>query len=228
MCKNKVVCVVNDYEVFNKVVKNNENIAECEIFDYDNTAKNISIPKRYNDFIVKNIKSDSNFWILFIHQDFGIMENIDSVLKKLNRNDIYGAVGVTFHKGLFLGKEGFKKSIALTWGRILQGQNNFNFKGHGRRILFPFTVNAIDCCCVMLHSSLFNKYNLRFDENLNFHMYAEELCYRAKKDYKIKTKVVQMKCFHMGTGTLNEEFVKSADYLKKKFNIKRIPSTCKN
>ena len=77
-----------------------------------------------------------------------------------------------------------------------------------------------------MHSSLIKKYNLRFDENLSFHMYAEELCYRAKKDYKIKSKVVQMKCFHMGEGSLNDEFYKAVEYLKEKFHTDKIPSTC--
>lgn len=238
----KVICVVNDFEIFDKVVKNNENLKGTELFFYDNTSENISITKRYNQFIEENIgRGDSvaapeqDFWCAFIHQDFGIQENINPLLEKLNKDCIYGAVGIKIFRGLFYGKKGgvnvkygFKTQLKLTLGRILQGNNDFNFKKHGRIALFQPTVDVIDCCCIMIHSSLIKKYNLRFDENLDFHMYAEELCYRAKQDYKIKTKVVQLKCFHMNKGSLNEEFKKSAQYLKGKFKIKYIPSTCPN
>lgn len=261
----KVICVVNNQEIFEKVVKNNENLKNCEYFVFDNTTENVAITKRYNSFIENEIESiqinpsttnvmlnlfqhrkverqcdpetssgrrDDSFWCIFIHQDFGIMQDIDSLLKKLDRNNIYGAVGVKIFKGIFFGKKdkarhlGFKTSFKLTLGRILQGKNDFNFKKHWCPALFQPTVDAIDCCCIIIHSSLIKKYNLRFDENLNFHLYAEELCYRAKKDYKIKTKVVQMKCFHLGQGTLDEDFEKSAQYLKEKFHLNSIPSTC--
>lgn len=234
----KVICVVNNQEIFEKVVRNNENLKNCEHFVFDNTIENVAVSKRYNSFIEQNL-NDEDSWCIFIHQDFGIMENIDSVLKKLDKNNIYGAVGVKIFKGIFFGRKGkssnlksrylgFKTSLKLTLGRILQGNNDFNFKKHGRPALFQPTVDAIDCCCIMIHSSLIKKYNLSFDENLNFHLYAEELCYRVKKDYKIKTKVVQMKCYHMGQGTLDEDFENSAKYLKRKFNLKSIPSTCYN
>lgn len=237
MSEAKIVCVYNNKEIFDKVIQTNENLKDCKIFGYDNTSENTAITKRYNDFIKKNVTPLSDFWVVFIHQDFGFMQDVNKLLEKLNKKHIYGAIGVTLHRGLFWGKTeiiegrqkwGFKDSIALTWGRILQGNNDFNFKKHGRPVFFPFTVDSTDCCCMMMHSSLINKYTLRFDENLNFHMYAEELCYRVKHEHKIKTKVVQIKCYHLGKGNIDEDFQKSADYLKEKFKIKRIPSTCKN
>lgn len=229
----KVICVVNNWEIFDKVVKNNENLKNCEYFISDNTKEDVAITKRYNSFIENSIGKE-DFWCLFIHQDFGIMEDIDLVLKKLNQNYIYGAVGVKNFKGIFFGKKnkdrnlGFKTSFKLMLGQILQGENNFDLKKRWATALFQPTVDAIDCCCIIIHSSLIKKHNLRFDENLSFHLYAEELCYSAKKNHQIKTKVIQMKCFHLGQGTLNEEFEKSAQYLKEKFNIKKIPSTCYN
>lgn len=231
---NKVVCVVNNFEIFDKVVKNNENLKDCELFCYDNTNENITITKRYNKFIEETIgtAAEEEFWCVFIHQDFGIQENINSVLENLDKNCIWGAIGVKILKGLFFGKNGFdrhlgfKTRLKLTFGRILQGNNDFNFKKHGRTAILKPTVDVIDCCCIIMHSSLIKKYNLKFDENLSFHMYAEELCYSARKEHKIKTKVVQMKCFHLNTGCLNEDFKKAAQYLKDKFKTKFIPSTC--
>lgn len=227
--QHKIVSVVNDYAIFDKVVKNNENSAGFEITDVDNKKENVSISKRYNDFINEHVVPDpDDFWVLFVHQDFGFLQNMESTLKKLDKNSIYGAIGVNLYKGLFLGKNGFKRSLTIAWGRISQGNNDFSFKKYGRRVFFQKTVDAIDCCCIMIHSSLIKKYNLSFDENLSFHMYAEELCYRAKKEHKIKIKVVQMNCFHLGKGKIDDEFLKSVDYLKNKFKIDRIPSTCRN
>lgn len=236
-----VICVYNDKKIFTKVVQDNQYLKDTEIFAFDNTTENISITKRYNSFIEENImaaaedgRTLTDSWLMFIHQDFGIMEDITPILERLNPNYIYGAVGVKIFKGFFYGKRGldkrlgFKDELKITLGRILQGDNDFGLKRHGRIALFQPTVDSVDCCCIIFHSSLIKKYNLRFDENLNFHMYAEELCYRAKHEYGIKTKVVQMKCFHLGKGDLGKEFEKSAQYVKEKFNLKSVPSTCPN
>lgn len=224
----KVVCVVNNYDIFNKVVKSNENLKNCEITDYDNTTENIAITKRYNDFIKNNIKANSDFWIAFIHQDFGFLEDVKGIFEKLDTDCIYGAIGPKTLDKTIIDKNGLSYSYSIICGKILQGNNDFNFEEFGFPVKEQEIVDAIDCCCIIIHSSLIRKYNLRFDENLDFHMYAEELCYRAKKDYGIKTKVVQMECYHMGKGSFNEEFQKSVEYLKAKFKINSIPSTCQN
>jgi len=233
--QHKIVCVVNDYSIFDKVVKNNENLINFDITDYDNTKENLAVTKRYNSFIEESIEpSVGDFWVLFVHQDFGITDNIDSIVEKLDKNCIWGAIGIKIYRGVFIGKKGIEQKIGLkqhrilTLGSISQGNNDFNFAPYGKEIPSTADVDSVDCCCMMMHSSLIKKYNLRFDENLNFHMYAEELCYRTKKEYKIKIKVVQLKCFHLGKGNLNEEYQKSVAYLKNKFKIKKIPSTCPN
>lgn len=239
----KIICTVNNYEIFNKVVKNNENLKNCDIFSYDNTKENISITKRYNDFIENNINNtlpEQGFWFVFIHQDLGFMEDVDIILQKLDKSYIYGVTGIRILNGVFFGKKyvkketgfekevGFKNELRLPLGKILQGNNDFNFVNYGVPVKFPQIVDVIDCCCIIVHSDLIKKYNLHFDENLDFHMYAEELCYRANKYYKIKSKVVQINCFHLGRGNLGEEFQNSAQYLKDKFKIDKIPSTCPN
>ena len=230
----RVVCVWNNREVYEKVVKNNENLKNCTIVDFDNTNENTAITKCYNDFITTKIDENSDFWCLFIHQDFGLMEDTDSVVEKLDKKCMYGAVGMKIFKGIFIGKKGpnqkigLKRHFKMILGEILQGNNDFNFYKYGKKLHFPTTVDSVDCCCIMMHSSLIRKYSLRFDENLDFHMYAEDLCYGAKIGHKIKTKVVQMECYHMGLGNINEDFQKSAQYLRDKYDIKYIPSTCPN
>lgn len=229
----KIVCVVNDYAVFDEVVKSNEHLRGCEIFDFDNTKENIFIPVRYNDFIEHHIDDKSDFWVMFIHQDFGLMENTE-FLDKLDPQNIYGAIGAKLYNGIFWGKRpltgdfGFKRTLKLIKGQILQGNGDLNFRKYGLKIFNQTDVDALDCCCIIVHSSLISKYQLRFDENLGFHLYAEEFCYSAKLNHKIKSKVVPFKCYHLGKGNIDEEFERSALYLKEKFKIPQIPSTCPN
>src|SRR5574344_2710316 len=238
--KLKIVTVANNLEVFDKVIKNNGNVKDFEVFLYDNSKENIGIAERYNSFINENVKQDSNFWIIFCHQDFGFNENPYNKISKLNKKHIYGPIGLWdrfvlsgFIKSLIFKSFGFYPSIKLDFcginplnkkkfiniekfpmneillhkrrclGRIKQGQNDDNFDVNGRKLLFPKDVDCLDCCCMIVHSSLINKYNLLFDENLDWHMYVEDFCYNAQKNYKIKTKAVQFNCYHLGAGTLN-------------------------
>jgi len=119
---------------------------------------------------------------------------------------------------------GFIKRKLL--GQISQGQNSSDFEKSGRSLLFPKEVSNLDCCCLIVHSSLINKYNLRFDENLDWHMYVEDFCINCKKNHKIKSKAVQFDCYHLGIGTLNDDFYNAAKYVKEKYNLKNLKTTC--
>jgi len=111
-------------------------------------------------------------------------------------------------------------------GQINQGQNGSDFNKLGKKIKFPQTVSSVDCCCLIVHSSLINKYNLRFDENLNWHMYAEEFCINCKKKYNISAKAVQFDCYHLGIGNLNEDFYACANYVKEKHSLSYLKTSC--
>ena len=106
-------------------------------------------------------------------------------------------------------------------GEILQGNNDEKV---GNRIIGAKNVITLDCCCIIIHSSLL-KNKLRFDENLDFHMYAEDLCHSAKK-LGIPSKVIQFECRHLSGGNRNEALTASAEYVKKKHKLWRISSTC--
>jgi len=229
----KIICVFNKQEFFEKVIVNCKYHKNCEFFGYDNTKENTALTKHYNYFIEENIPQDatpenSDFWCVFMHQDFAFQEDIDLALKNLDKNFIYGPIGIKFlTPNLCQSKERFKPTDAICFGKILQMAGS-QFIHYGCEIKEPTIVDTVDCCCIIMHSSLIRKFNLRFDENLSFHMYAEELCYRARRDYELETKANQFHCFHLGAGTTNEEFKNSAQYLKAKFNINKIPSTCDN
>lgn len=221
--KLKIVSVVNNFEIFNKCIKENPYVNGHEICVFDNTTKNLGISERYNSFI-ETIDSESSFWVAFIHQDFMFNEDPIEKLKNLPKNSLYGAVGITrqlFYLQ-FKPKFIFKIYRRCMLGQILEGTGS---KLIGNPVAGNPKVNTFDCCCCIVHSSLIRKYGLKFDENLKFHMYAEDFCLEAKKK-KIASRIVQFDCRHLSGGNFNEELKKSAQYVKSKHKILRISSTC--
>ena len=197
-----IVSVVNDFDFYKKVVNLSPCLKTYQVCVYDNTKENIGISERYNDFITKNIAADSDFWVIFCHQDFGFFEDPYDKLKDLDKNCVYGVIapknGFSKHKFIDIHKKP-KRCRKLTrelLGQINQGNNNFDFQKNGIFLKEPTTVSTVDCCCVIVHSSLIFEHNLRFDENLKWHMYAEDFCINARRNYGILTKVVQLDCFH--------------------------------
>lgn len=218
----KVVTVVNDFKIFDDCIKNNEYLKGYEIIAFDNSKENIGISSRYNSFI-DTLKAEDDFWVAFLHQDFKFNENPLSKLENLDKNCIYGAVGI--NRQLFYlqlkPKFIFKIYRRCMVGEIFQGDG---INKVGNRIIGLRDVITLDCCCCIIHSSLL-KNKLRFDENLDFHMYVEDLCHSAKK-LGIIPKVVQFECRHLSAGNRNEALNKAAEYVKKKHHLWRISSTC--
>lgn len=260
-----IVNVVNNFELYKKVLSLSTGTADYPAVVYDNTQENIGIPQRYNSFINDRVNPDSDFWIIFAHQDFGFFADPYEILKNTDKNYIYGVIApnnnfdaVRYCKTFLTSKMDYYPSLHISLknlikakkgkfieirkkpkncrkltsgliGEINQGDNNFEFCKSGMRLSHPVTVKTIDCCCIIIHSSLINKYKMKFDEKLKWHLYAEELCINYKKNYNIKTKVIQFDCFHTSNGKLDnlpEDFYQSADYVKNKHSIKLINSTC--
>jgi len=218
------VSVVNNFEIFNKSIKNNTAMSPYEQIVFDNTCDNISITKRYNSFIENIITTESDFWVVFCHQDFGFLEDPLLKLSKLDKNFMYGAIGTKVKRGLYMRNSRIHIHKRFFIGEIKQGVNEQKFVKLGKRINKPEVVDTLDCCCVIAHSSLIKKLDLRFDENLDFHMYAEDFCMNVKKK-GIFTKVIQFDCFHIGGGTLTDEYYKCLKYMKIKYGINNIIST---
>lgn len=219
----RIVTVVNNFETFERCIKNNEYLQGFEINAFDNTVENIGISQRYNSFI-DTLKPGDDFWIAFLHQDFIFNENPLDKLKNLPKDSIYGAVGIArqlFYLQ-FKPKFIFKIYRRCMLGQILQGEGG---RIVGNKISCTPKVKTLDCCCCLVHSSLLIQKKLRFDENLKFHMYVEDFCINASRQ-KIDSKVIQFDCRHLSGGNRNQELIDSAEYVKKKYKIFRISSTC--
>lgn len=87
----------------------------------------------------------------------------------------------------------------------------------GEPIFSPQEVDTFDCQCLIVHSCLIKEYNLRFDENLTFDLYGEELSIGARENYGIRSCVVPLACQHYSRGRLSQRFTDGIEYLNRKY-----------
>lgn len=229
----QIVTVVNKFDVFNSTVRENRFMNAFPVHVYDNTRDNIGISRRYNDFIENHMQDDS--WVVFCHQDFGFQEDIAVKINTLDKNCIYGPIGTTGQRQLVfifaLGRYGFERfrlgicQRTVTLGQIIQKTAKKTVR-MGHSIRKPMAVDTLDCCCMIVHSSLLARYNLRFDQALEWHLYVEDFCLGAKYHHDILAKAVQFECIHYSAGDVNFDFLDKLTYLKKKYKTEAFSTTC--
>ncbi len=219
MEKITVVSVVRNIELYEKLVKNNPHYINAEFVMFDNRDENLSISKRYNSFLqnIKNQKKDE--WLVFCHEDWELLCNLQKILSKAGKNYIYGVGGTNYNS---------KKNIVIWYGNIIQSNKDCSKTMHwGKSFSLAKLVDTVDCQCIIFHSSLIEKYDLTFDENLMFDFYAEDFCINADEKYGIKTMVLPVKCHHYSYGNFSANFEKSVNYTKQKYqNLSRFYSSC--
>lgn len=229
-----LVSVVTNFNQYRRLFENNKCLAHFMLRSYDNTETNLPIPIRYNSFINENLPQDS--WIIFCHQDFEFLQDPKTVLKDLDKNCIYGPIGVGLEQGTavhlifhpFRWKPSLHKMLEFRgrWGgEIRQGTSNGSTYLFGNRIKHPLTVDTVDCCCLIVHSSLIRKYQLKFDPLFDFHLYSEDFSLAARKK-GIVTKAIQIECCHHSNGNRSEIFWKKYDQLLAKYPDQFFLTTC--
>ena len=199
-----IVTVVNKFDVYQETIGNNPFMNRFPVHVYDNRSENISVPKRYNDFIDNHMPEDD--WIVFCHQDFGLLEDIDPLLHKLDRNVVYGPIGAAptrqFVAIIAISRYGIERSrIGFYQRSKLLGQitqkTSAKTRKMGQYLRGTAPVDTLDCCCLIVHSSLIREHALRFDEHLDWHLYAEDLSLYAKRRHQVLSRAVQIKCVHL-------------------------------
>jgi hypothetical protein len=228
-----IVTVVNKFDIFKSTIEDNLFMNSIPIHVFDNTQNNITIPQRYNAFIENHMPDDD--WVVFCHQDFGFQENIATLLGKLDRNVIYGPIGAAPTRQLVfiiaLSRYGVERSRVGLYprskllGQITQSTNKKTRK-MGRYLWRPAVVDTLDCCCMIVHSSLIRKYSLRFDEYFDWHLYGEDFSLNARKEHQVVSKAVQFKCIHFSDGSIDCEFEVRLSHLKKKYRTNAFATTC--
>jgi len=220
----QIICVVSDFAVYESVIGSNPFMNRLPIRVYDNTTRNVGIPQRYNDFIDHHMHNDA--WLVFCHQDFGFLEDPSLKISALDRNCIYGPIGASRKRGLYFrhGRLTFSRKVLL--GQIQQARSDNDFFPHGIPLVRPRVVETVDCCCLIVHTSLIKRHGLRFDERLDFHLYSEDFSLNAYYTYGIRTMAVQMEARHLSFGNTSRDFHVSLEYLRGKYEGRSFVGTC--
>ena len=205
-----IISVVRDYEMYNRLVRNNANYPQgTQFINYDNRIENVPIPVRYNTFLEQYDYSNPD-WFIFCHEDWELKENIIDKLNKINKNAIYGPIGMGILR-IFTAPQ-FLGSIVHS---NKDGTNKENLEG------MPFNdtilCGTLDCMCMIVHSSLIKQYNLRFDATFPFDLYVEDFCINAREKYDIHTKILSVLCQHYSRRSGSDSFYKKLPAIRQKY-----------
>lgn len=209
----KIISVVRNFEMYDRLVRNNDFNQGAEFVVFDNNLENLGISQRYNSFL-DNYDYSQETWFVFCHEDWEIKEDLASRLNDLDKGCLYGPIGAPF------AKKALVSSVA--WGQIEQSdKKGTQLQRCGRCNDQLPEVGTFDCQCLIVHSSLIQKHHLRFDENLYFDLYVEDFCINARENYNISSKVLQLNCHHWSLGNAGERFYEKLDYLRGKYKNAR-------
>ncbi len=203
------VSVVRDFAMYKKCIEGNP-FVKAELSTIDNRTENFPIPVCYNRFLDRYDYSRDS-WFVFCHEDFELREDISALLDSWDRNSLHGVVG-----GVRKGFCGF--GMQRVYGNMTEtnrvGEAEWN---PAVKIKSPVEVEAFDCCCLVVHSSLVAKHHLRFDPNLLFDLYVEDFCAAAKVGYGIRSIVEPVECCHHSGSRATERLYRHLPYLKRKY-----------
>lgn len=171
-----VVSAVNDPTLYRKLFIQNPMLNEPNVYLCPRLNPNPQQPDKvlglsalYNQFI-DEFDHYKQGWIVFCHNDFEIIERLTPVLSKLDPNYIYGPCGafITQKKGrnfqAFVGYSIEQQPRKSLLNYTLKNSNFHRFPNNREK----YVVDTLDCLCVIVHSSLIHRFNLRFDEHLRF------------------------------------------------------------
>ena len=213
-----MISVVNNFDFYDKWIKNNRFTSNFTLVPFDNNTRKSYIPVLYNEFL-NNYDYSKESWFIFCHCDWELLEDINPILEKLDKKNLYGPVGsfLLFTKNY--AKEEKTTSI-VTGGCYQEKRDGSDRKFFGSKPDKPMLSDTFDCQCLIVHSSLVDKYHLRFDENLSWHLYVEDFCFSAKLKYSILSYAITINCCHhsdAGFGPIPKGYLDSLKYMNNKY-----------
>ncbi len=225
--KNEIflISVVNNFSLYDVFFRKNPFVAmqsKIKLCPLDNVEKNLPISICYNKFI-REFDYNRDAWCIFCHSDWEILQNIEETINTLDKGCLYGIVGA---KSEFSGEKGYIKYIGYCRERQRNGSNI-------RTLDYPNDLNesveTVDCVALFVHSSLLQKYDLQFDENLYWDLYVEDFCIQAKKKYGVLTYPLNISSCHWsdaGYRELPSSYYKSLAYMNNKYPEDIFAGTC--
>lgn len=198
------VSVVRDFAMYNRLVRDNPNNDGAKFVAFDNNIENMTIPARYNSFLVSLDCSNSE-WIVFLHEDFQFLEPLGAKLPYMDTNAIYGVFGA-------------KLRVPGVGLQIDSNKDGSDMSFRGAPVATETSVDTVDCACVMVHSSLIGKFGLRFDERLTYDLYTEDFGISARERFGVETKVLPIRSHHYSYGNVQSRFHEQLQYLNGKYS----------
>ncbi len=206
-----VVSVVRDFTMYERCIKNNPHLAGARLITFDNREENLPIPVRYNTFL-DTLPPDTE-WILFAHEDFELHSDPRPLLARRNPLIPLGHIGTRRVGKFFLFPSGF---LTDSWR-----------DGSGHQVLRPTRliqecsngkVECFDCCGFYIHADAFRTWELRFDENCMWDMYAEDICCQFMLASKRLPTILPVHAHHWSRGnTKSPTFLAAKAYLDEKY-----------
>lgn len=210
MTKAIIVSVVRDFAMYEKRVGKNSNCQGCTLVALDNRIQNEGVPKRYNEFLASR-PVDEEAWYIFCHEDFEFLESPLPRLEGLDKSSLWGPLGAMTEVWL-----GFYHHWRVLGKILLCNKDGSDEVSFGCPVSSGTPVETFDCQCLIVHSSLIKKYNLRFDENLTFDLYAEDFCIAAAV-HGVVSRVLPLAVRHLSRGNVLERYHQQEAYLAKKY-----------
>ena len=211
MTSPKIISVVRDFNMYERCLRKNPNAEGCDLVPIDNRRTNDHIGTCYNRAL-DSLDPTKPTWLVFCHEDFEPQEPLVEVLADLDLTSIYGPIGAITVR---------RFGIYYQW-RLVGTIEESAKSGQGVGLVGTSTkrgtqADTLDCQCLIVHSSLIEKYHLRFDENLSFDLYAEDFCIMAKERHGILSIIVPFKCHHWSRGSVQARYFTQLNYLNAKW-----------
>ncbi len=216
-----VVSVVRNRAMYGRCLKGNPHLAGCKLVACDNEKENLPIPVHYNRFL-NSWDYSCPAWFVFCHEDFDMHENLAKRLGGLDRSFIHGPCGARQRK--FFGMI----AVCEIAGRIEETDKNF-MHGYWVGTARPdgTILDTLDCMCMAVHSTLVEKFHLRFDERMFFDLYAEDFCAAAQASFGVKTRLVNLNCsHHTRRSGFPSSYAESLAILETKYPDRSFCGTC--
>lgn len=208
-----IISAVRDRTMYEKCIAENPNTAECNLVYFDNAVENIPVPVHYNSFL-DAFDFTCPAWFVFCHEDFEAQEPLKKVLAEFATDSLWGPIGA------------YKKPVIpfLLHRWSMAGQIRETSKsGDATRLagvvnpVFGVEVDTFDCCCLIAHSSIVQKFNLRFDVSLPWDLYVEDFCMQARKK-GVKSRIAVFRSVHHSMhNELPSSYGSALAYLKQKY-----------
>ncbi len=148
-----------------------------------------NIAQYYND-ILNTFSYGQPSWLIFHHETLELFEDITPHFNMLEKNVLYGIMG-----SLLLKNSDSSYTIESR-GQSFE-KNSFGKSTQLRKCAQIETgalVDSVSQQCLIVHSSLIEKTQLRFDERLRDVLYIEDFCLNAKEAHNIQTKIIELRC----------------------------------